>query len=90
MTDWYQLMLCSDARSIHKQWVDALITIRSITDPSVKAFWLEDLAALHRQARDLLQSDLSVNATDVGLLRHIAERPIKQHLAVISKTKTVL
>ena len=81
--------LKTNVDTLHKQWVDNLRDIRGVTDPASRSIYTDDLKELYERAI-LLDQHQELHPQSKGALRHILDRPLEQHLALLKNTRNIL
>jgi hypothetical protein len=78
----------NQAVRLHTQWCENLKGLKTVTEPEAKQLWLDDLLYLARQAAQLTATG-QLNAHDTELLRHITDRTIAEHVAILKAAYVV-
>ena len=69
--------------SIHNRWVSTLKDLRSVSEPSARAMYLEDLSSIYLQAHNFAASNAAhIDGVRAVKLQHILQRPLEQHIAI--------
>jgi hypothetical protein len=69
--------------SLHNNWVSALKDLRSVSEPSARELYLEDLTSIYSQARSFAAQNAGhIDAVRAVKLEHILQRPLEQHIAI--------
>jgi hypothetical protein len=74
--------------ALHSRWIEALRSIKEVSEPSVKALWIEDLIEISKQAMELRVSG-ELHPHDSALLAHITDRSIHEHIALLKGGRVV-
>lgn len=75
----------SQAKGLYDQWVQTQKELRAITDPTIKAMWLEELNSYYVKAQKLLDEPLLEGSLHQSYLKIILTRSPEQW-AVLAKS----
>jgi hypothetical protein len=78
------------ARSLYKCWVQTQQELKEITEPSIKAMWVEELTSIYIQAQQLLEEPLLQDSTSLSYLKLILNRSVEQWVVLAKSDNKII
>jgi hypothetical protein len=85
----YKQLYQAEVRSVYNNWVESLKLIKTVTDPTVKRMWEEDLRDIYHKAEKLMEG-VSVHPPSETYLKLILSRPLEQWVTVVKHAGAVI
>ena len=85
----YKSLARSRAIELHRDWVNTMLEAKQATSNSAREINIEHLVDLHKSALELNSEYFQyLTPVQAGQIKHIVQRPIDQHIAVVRSNKT--
>lgn len=78
------------AKSLYKCWVQTQQDLKEITDPSIKAMWVEEMTTLYKQAQQLITEPLLDGSIYQSHLKVILSRTPDQWVILLKSNNKPL
>jgi hypothetical protein len=85
----YKQLYQAEVKSTYNSWTETLTLIKTVTDPTVKRMWTEDLQDIYLKAEKLMEG-VSIHPPSQTYLGLILSRPLEQWITIVKHAGSVI
>ena len=85
----YRQLYQREVQACYHNWTETLKLIKTVTDPTVKRMWTEDLTDIYLKAEKLMEG-VAVHPPSQTYLGLILSRPLEQWITIVRNAGSVI